>query len=164
MEVASSACNGDWSSKQSTAGQELSLMDKDGGALTIQPSLQLELKLSWLAETELEEERNIDEAKSRRRLNVKGAARDAHDACDDMKPSSSTSHSMTAERGSQQCRNGSEGEGGKGGKKLRLSKEQSSYLEERFKEHTTLNPKQKLAIAKRLNLRPRQVENQAQAD
>ncbi|XP_042484244.1 homeobox-leucine zipper protein HOX11-like isoform X2 [Macadamia integrifolia] len=43
-------------------------------------------------------------------------------------------------------------------KKLRLSKEQSAFLEESFKEHNTLNPKQKLALAKQLNLRPRQVE------
>ncbi|XP_047336494.1 homeobox-leucine zipper protein HOX11-like [Impatiens glandulifera] len=43
-------------------------------------------------------------------------------------------------------------------KKLRLSKDQSVFLEESFKEHNTLNPKQKLALAKQLNLRPRQVE------
>ncbi|KAH6755658.1 homeobox leucine zipper protein [Perilla frutescens var. hirtella] len=43
-------------------------------------------------------------------------------------------------------------------KKLRLSKQQSAFLEESFKEHNTLNPKQKLALAKQLNLRPRQVE------
>lgn len=43
-------------------------------------------------------------------------------------------------------------------KKLRLTKEQSALLEDRFKEHTTLNPKQKQALAKQLNLRPRQVE------
>ncbi|KAG8391546.1 hypothetical protein BUALT_Bualt01G0198900 [Buddleja alternifolia] len=43
-------------------------------------------------------------------------------------------------------------------KKLRLSKEQAAMLEETFKEHNTLNPKQKLALAKQLNLRPRQVE------
>ncbi|KAF8380553.1 hypothetical protein HHK36_028041 [Tetracentron sinense] len=43
-------------------------------------------------------------------------------------------------------------------KKLRLSKDQSVVLEESFKEHNTLNPKQKLALAKLLNLRPRQVE------
>ncbi|KAL6642593.1 hypothetical protein ACP70R_020774 [Stipagrostis hirtigluma subsp. patula] len=43
-------------------------------------------------------------------------------------------------------------------KKLRLTKEQSALLEERFKEHSTLNPKQKVALAKQLNLRPRQVE------
>ncbi|KAK6941934.1 Leucine zipper, homeobox-associated [Dillenia turbinata] len=43
-------------------------------------------------------------------------------------------------------------------KKLRLSKEQSAFLEESFKEHNTLNPKQKLALAKQLDLRPRQVE------
>ncbi|KAL8136491.1 hypothetical protein V2J09_002492 [Rumex salicifolius] len=43
-------------------------------------------------------------------------------------------------------------------KKLRLSKDQSAVLEESFKEHNTLNPKQKLALSKRLGLRPRQVE------
>ncbi|RCV43527.1 hypothetical protein SETIT_9G301000v2 [Setaria italica] len=43
-------------------------------------------------------------------------------------------------------------------KKLRLTKEQSALLEDRFKEHSTLNPKQKAALAKQLNLRPRQVE------
>ncbi|GMI98268.1 homeobox-leucine zipper protein 3 [Hibiscus trionum] len=43
-------------------------------------------------------------------------------------------------------------------KKLRLSKEQSLVLEETFKEHSTLNPKQKLTLAMKLNLRPRQVE------
>eukprot|EP01018_Ginkgo_biloba_P041029 Gb_06016 [translate_table: standard] len=51
-----------------------------------------------------------------------------------------------------------EEEGAATRKKLRLSKEQSAYLEESFKEHNTLNPKQKLALAKQLNLRPRQVE------
>ncbi|PAN12691.1 hypothetical protein PAHAL_2G284500 [Panicum hallii] len=51
-----------------------------------------------------------------------------------------------------------EDEGGSARKKLRLSKEQSAFLEESFKEHATLNPKQKLALAKQLNLRPRQVE------
>ncbi|KAK1268599.1 Homeobox-leucine zipper protein HAT22 [Acorus gramineus] len=43
-------------------------------------------------------------------------------------------------------------------KKLRLTKEQSAMLEDSFKEHSTLNPKQKQALAKQLNLRPRQVE------
>ncbi|KAF6149902.1 hypothetical protein GIB67_008623 [Kingdonia uniflora] len=43
-------------------------------------------------------------------------------------------------------------------KKLRLSKDQSATLEESFKENNTLNPKQKLALAKQLGLRPRQVE------
>ncbi|XP_038880433.1 homeobox-leucine zipper protein HAT3 [Benincasa hispida] len=67
-----------------------------------------------------------------------------------------------AERAS--CSRGSDDEDGGGGdgdasrKKLRLSKEQSMVLEETFKEHNTLNPKQKLALAKQLNLRPRQVE------
>ncbi|KAJ7541313.1 hypothetical protein O6H91_10G053800 [Diphasiastrum complanatum] len=51
-----------------------------------------------------------------------------------------------------------EEDGGMPRKKLRLSKEQSALLEESFKEHSTLNPKQKSALAKQLSLRPRQVE------
>lgn len=51
-----------------------------------------------------------------------------------------------------------EEEDGGARKKLRLTKEQSALLEDRFKEHSTLNPKQKQALAKQLNLRPRQVE------
>ncbi|CAN8314792.1 unnamed protein product [Cochlearia groenlandica] len=43
-------------------------------------------------------------------------------------------------------------------KKLRLTKEQSSLLEESFKNHSTLNPKQKQVLARQLNLKPRQVE------
>ncbi|CAH8381121.1 unnamed protein product [Eruca vesicaria subsp. sativa] len=59
---------------------------------------------------------------------------------------------------------GSEDEDGGGNgddgsrKKLRLSKEQALVLEETFKQHNTLNPKQKMALAKQLNLRTRQVE------
>ncbi|XP_015889483.1 homeobox-leucine zipper protein HAT3 [Ziziphus jujuba] len=60
------------------------------------------------------------------------------------------------------CSRESDDEDGNGGdmsrKKLRLSKEQSMVLEETFKEHNTLNPKQKVALAKQLNLRARQVE------
>ncbi|KAH7660980.1 Leucine zipper homeobox-associated protein [Dioscorea alata] len=51
-----------------------------------------------------------------------------------------------------------EEEDGSARKKLRLTKEQSSLLEKSFKEHPSLNPKQKQALAKHLNLRPRQVE------
>ncbi|XP_074590435.1 homeobox-leucine zipper protein HOX19-like [Curcuma longa] len=47
---------------------------------------------------------------------------------------------------------------GGGKKKLRLTKEQSAMLENSFKEQSTLNPKQKHALSKQLNLRPRQVE------
>lgn len=50
------------------------------------------------------------------------------------------------------------GEASAARKKLRLSKDQAAVLEETFKEHNTLNPKQKLALAKQLDLRPRQVE------
>lgn len=51
-----------------------------------------------------------------------------------------------------------EDEEGNSRKKLRLTKEQSGLLEDSFKEHSTLNPKQKQDLARKLNLRPRQVE------
>ncbi|KAJ3697625.1 hypothetical protein LUZ61_001330 [Rhynchospora tenuis] len=43
-------------------------------------------------------------------------------------------------------------------KKLRLTTEQHSILESTFREHSTLNTKQKQILAKELNLLPRQVE------
>ncbi|KAG8069578.1 hypothetical protein GUJ93_ZPchr0006g44381 [Zizania palustris] len=49
-------------------------------------------------------------------------------------------------------------DGGSARKKLRLSKDQAAVLEECFKTHHTLTPKQKLALASSLSLRPRQVE------
>ncbi|CAM0951616.1 unnamed protein product [Alopecurus aequalis] len=55
-------------------------------------------------------------------------------------------------------RGSDEDDSGSARKKLRLSKEQAAFLEESFKEHSTLNPRQKVALAKQLNLRPRQVE------
>ncbi|XP_028179630.1 homeobox-leucine zipper protein ATHB-4-like isoform X1 [Glycine soja] len=60
------------------------------------------------------------------------------------------------------CSRGSDDDDGGGSdasrKKLRLTKEQSMVLEETFKEHSTLNPKRKQALAEELNLKPRQVE------
>ncbi|KAL2319921.1 hypothetical protein Fmac_028890 [Flemingia macrophylla] len=61
-------------------------------------------------------------------------------------------------RGGSDDEGGGDGDGDNSRKKLRLSKEQALVLEETFKEHNTLNPKQKQALAKQLNLRPRQVE------
>lgn len=51
-----------------------------------------------------------------------------------------------------------EDEEGSPRKKLRLTKEQSAILEDNFKEHSSLNPKQKQVLADQLNLKPRQVE------
>ncbi|XP_042406975.1 homeobox-leucine zipper protein HAT4-like [Zingiber officinale] len=66
---------------------------------------------------------------------------------------------LEADRSSSRGGISDEEDGGDGSrKKLRLSKDQSAVLEESFKEHNTLNPKQKMALAKQLNLRPRQVE------
>ncbi|XP_051188002.1 homeobox-leucine zipper protein HOX11 [Lolium perenne] len=63
-----------------------------------------------------------------------------------------------AAQGGGGSRGSDEDDGGSARKKLRLSKEQAAFLEESFKEHSTLNPRQKVALAKQLNLRPRQVE------
>ncbi|KAL0373462.1 UNVERIFIED_CONTAM: Homeobox-leucine zipper protein HAT3 [Sesamum radiatum] len=52
----------------------------------------------------------------------------------------------------------SDGGDAAGRKKLRLCREQAAVLEESFREHNTLNPKQKMALAKHLNLTSRQVE------
>ncbi|XP_008781928.2 homeobox-leucine zipper protein HAT22-like [Phoenix dactylifera] len=43
-------------------------------------------------------------------------------------------------------------------KKLRLTKQQLTLLENSFQEHSTLNPPRKQELADQLNLRPRQVE------
>ncbi|XP_043707911.1 homeobox-leucine zipper protein HAT9-like [Telopea speciosissima] len=66
------------------------------------------------------------------------------------------SEEMEVERVSSRASD--EDEEGSARKKLRLTKEQSALLEDSFREHSTLNPKQKQALAKQLNLRPRQVE------
>ncbi|MQL85473.1 hypothetical protein Taro_017985 [Colocasia esculenta] len=143
------------------------------------PPLQLELKLSWPNHPvtayqprpcgPLAAVATAGEAS----LPAKAPAGDP-DGCNDAGPSPSTSRSTA---GGWKCSDEEGGGGGSSGgaaprKKLRLTKEQSCYLEESFKEHATLNPanrlllcfplgslqKQKLAIAKKLNLRPRQVE------
>ncbi|KAL6522143.1 hypothetical protein OROMI_032020 [Orobanche minor] len=43
-------------------------------------------------------------------------------------------------------------------KKLRLTRDQTTLLEDSFKQQTTLNTAQKQALAEKLNLKPRQVE------
>ncbi|XP_010494967.2 PREDICTED: homeobox-leucine zipper protein HAT2 [Camelina sativa] len=66
---------------------------------------------------------------------------------------------ITPDRGYSRGTSDEDDDGGETSrKKLRLSKDQSAFLEETFKEHNTLNPKQKLALAKKLNLTARQVE------
>ncbi|CAJ1827468.1 unnamed protein product [Sphenostylis stenocarpa] len=68
-----------------------------------------------------------------------------------------TGERTSCSRGSDED-DGGVGDGDGGRKKLRLTKEQSMVLEETFKEHNTLNPKRKQALAEELNLKPRQVE------
>ncbi|KAE8681317.1 Homeobox-leucine zipper protein ATHB-4 [Hibiscus syriacus] len=72
----------------------------------------------------------------------------------------STISSVSRKRSERQSNGGisDDEDGDTSRKKLRLSKDQSAILEESFKEHNTLNPKQKLALAKQLGMRPRQVE------
>uniref|UniRef100_A0A0D9VHA6 Homeobox domain-containing protein n=1 Tax=Leersia perrieri TaxID=77586 RepID=A0A0D9VHA6_9ORYZ len=73
-------------------------------------------------------------------------------------PSSMLEVSTRQQATDQEAADDEENSGGGARKKLRLSKEQSSFLEDSFKEHSTLTPKQKSDLAERLNLRPRQVE------
>ncbi|CAL5045638.1 unnamed protein product [Urochloa decumbens] len=63
-----------------------------------------------------------------------------------------------AERSPTGAGSGDEDDDGSARKKLRLSKDQAAVLEECFKTHHTLTPKQKVALANSLGLRPRQVE------
>ncbi|KAJ8557947.1 hypothetical protein K7X08_004713 [Anisodus acutangulus] len=79
---------------------------------------------------------------------VSGNKRSEREAnCEDNEMERASSRGINDEEDGETCR-----------KKLRLTKEQSAILEDNFREHHTLNPKQKLALAKRLGLRPRQVE------
>ncbi|KAJ8543530.1 hypothetical protein K7X08_006053 [Anisodus acutangulus] len=79
---------------------------------------------------------------------VSGNKRSEREAnCEDNEMERANSRGISDEEDGETCR-----------KKLRLTKEQSAILEDSFKEHHTLNPKQKLALAMRLGLRPRQVE------
>ncbi|KAF6995426.1 hypothetical protein CFC21_011929 [Triticum aestivum] len=106
-----------------------------------------------------------------------GGARGSCAASEDEEPGASspdsTLSSLSGKRGAPTRSGGGEqeragagsddeddsGAGGAGSrKKLRLSKDQSAVLEDSFKEHSTLNPKQKAALARQLGLRPRQVE------
>uniref|UniRef100_A0A0E0K1C4 Homeobox domain-containing protein n=2 Tax=Oryza punctata TaxID=4537 RepID=A0A0E0K1C4_ORYPU len=73
-------------------------------------------------------------------------------------PSSMQEVSTRQQVADQEAADDEDNGGGGARKKLRLSKEQSSFLEDSFKEHSTLTPKQKSDLANRLNLRPRQVE------
>ncbi|KAK4281802.1 hypothetical protein QN277_013254 [Acacia crassicarpa] len=154
----------------------------EDGRTSSAPPLQLHLpsdpprlSIPWLARPLGGEEISSDRAVTARGLDVNSAPADVDEADDAAALSSPNSeissfhldfrlrnghgsgaykreHEANADRPSDDDENGSNR------KKLRLSKEQSAFLEENFKEHATLNPKQKLALAKQLNLRPRQVE------
>ncbi|AQK80304.1 Homeobox-leucine zipper protein HOX28 [Zea mays] len=73
-------------------------------------------------------------------------------------PTSSGSGKRVAAERSAGSGSGDEDDDGGARKKLRLSKDQAAVLEECFKTHHTLTPKQKAALASRLGLRARQVE------
>ncbi|KAF8732789.1 hypothetical protein HU200_015128 [Digitaria exilis] len=73
-------------------------------------------------------------------------------------PVSSGSGSGKRAAAERSAGSGDEDDDGGARKKLRLSKDQAAVLEECFKTHHTLTPKQKVALASSLGLRPRQVE------
>ncbi|CAN4078017.1 unnamed protein product [Withania somnifera] len=132
-------------------------------------------KTSWTDSLFLSSDQNSDPCRVETRAFLKGidvnrlpAMADADEEAGLSSPNStisSVSGNKRSEREANNCdqehemERGSDDEDGETSrKKLRLSKDQSAILEENFKEHNTLNPKQKLALAKRLGLRPRQVE------
>ncbi|CAG7883743.1 unnamed protein product [Brassica rapa] len=90
---------------------------------------------------------NVSGKRRSEREGTSGGTRDDLDVTLDRSSSRGTSEEEEEEYGGEGCR-----------KKLRLSKDQSAVLEDTFKEHNTLNPKQKLALAKKLGLTARQVE------
>ncbi|XP_020577231.1 homeobox-leucine zipper protein HOX11-like [Phalaenopsis equestris] len=96
-------------------------------------------------------------------LHLPGFSREMHDrslevSARELEVNSSGGDLRCAAAMAESSRFSDDEENGGARKKLRLSKEQSAFLEENFKEHSTLKPKQKSALAKQLNLRPRQVE------
>ncbi|WMV43548.1 hypothetical protein MTR67_036933 [Solanum verrucosum] len=133
-------------------------------------------KTSWTDSLFPSSDRNIETCRVETRTFLKGidvnrlpAMGDADEEAGVSSPNStisSVSGNKRTEREANNCdqeehemeRGSDEEDGETSRKKLRLSKDQSAILEESFKEHNTLNPKQKLALAKRLGLRPRQVE------
>uniref|UniRef100_A0A1J3J9H2 Homeobox-leucine zipper protein HAT14 n=1 Tax=Noccaea caerulescens TaxID=107243 RepID=A0A1J3J9H2_NOCCA len=156
-------------------------MDSDGFRVSssVDPSLQLQLHCPWLPENNRLGGRMLSGAAT--------VAEDEDEEEDEAVPSMSVSppNSVTSsfrldfgiksygyerrsnkrdiddevERSASRASNeDNDDENGTTRKKLRLSKDQSAFLEDSFKEHSTLNPKQKIALAKQLNLRPRQVE------
>ncbi|KAH0648616.1 hypothetical protein KY285_033864 [Solanum tuberosum] len=133
-------------------------------------------KTSWTDSLFPSSDRNIETCRVETRTFLKGidvnrlpATGEADEEAGVSSPNStisSVSGNKRTEREANNCdqeehemeRGSDEEDGETSRKKLRLSKDQSAILEESFKEHNTLNPKQKLALAKRLGLRPRQVE------
>lgn len=141
-----------------------------------QPSSHQQLRLPWLTNNFISEPGASNGLKKVLDVNQFPAAAVEEEAEDGAAMSSPNSTVSSFQMDFCMYRNGSGGRGSKrdfeegdarasddeenglSRKKLRLTKEQSAFLEESFKEHNTLNPKQKLALAKQLNLRPRQVE------
>ncbi|XVE55691.1 hypothetical protein DITRI_Ditri03aG0178800 [Diplodiscus trichospermus] len=111
---------------------------------------------------------SVDVYQSTTKIDVHGESIDLHQQASSLSAVSSFSNSSVKKERDFGCeevelervssRVSDEDEEGCPRKKLRLSKEQSAVLENSFKEHSTLNPKQKQALAEQLNLRPRQVE------
>lgn len=163
-------------------GLSLSLSFPDNSNKNTTNNTQLNLspfnlihKTSWTDSLFPSSDRNSDTCRVETRTFLKGidvnrlpATVDADEEAGVSSPNStisSVSGNKRSEREANNCdqehemeRASDEEDGETSRKKLRLSKDQSAILEESFKEHNTLNPKQKLALAKQLSLRPRQVE------
>ncbi|KAK4749892.1 hypothetical protein SAY87_027341 [Trapa incisa] len=128
---------------------------------------QLQFRLPWLAENRpAEREAAREVARCQEASRFSAVAEESSFPMDFVissgsgggRSNSNSKRDLEADADREGSRGSDDDENGlTGRKKLRLSKEQSAFLEESFKEHSTLNP-QKLALANQLNLRPRQVE------
>ncbi|KAK8649172.1 hypothetical protein V6N13_129906 [Hibiscus sabdariffa] len=129
---------------------------------TCNPGLALSLRLGCLGKQE-----NFSHRRKKKKLLTRGDQSLTLGSSDEpidlhRKPSSVSTVSLFSNSSVKKERDfgggGDEDDEGSHRKKLRLSKRQSAILEDSFKEHSTLNPKKKQALADQLSLRPRQVE------
>ncbi|MBA0871844.1 hypothetical protein Goshw_000371 [Gossypium schwendimanii] len=138
------------------------------------PQSSSQLRLPWLTDNQTDPWEGLGRGLDVNRLPLVAVADEAEEKAAVSSPNSAVSMDFGIRKGSRRgkkeveveavetertsTRASDDDDNGSTRKKLRLSKEQSAFLEESFKEHSTLNPKQKLALAKQLNLRPRQIE------
>lgn len=117
------------------SGVKLELREAVSGQIAAEPSLTLSLSDgSYQRTTVTQEPRSVRQSPP---LSVVSSFSNAFPSSSVKKEKDAVSEEEEAERVSSRA---SDEEEGSARKKLRLTKEQSTLLEERFKEHSTLNP------------------------